>query len=109
MTTQQLPAIKIILAFAAIYIVWGSTFFAVHVALKSFPAFLLSALRFLLTGTILLLYCIIRREKIPSRIDIQKNALCGLVLFIGGVVSVAWAQQYISSIIITTPLVCIAR
>jgi len=107
MTTQQPATIKIILAFAAIYIVWGSTFFAVHVALKSFPPFLLSALRFLLAGTLLLIYCIITREKMPSRVDVQKNALCGLVLFIGGVVSVVWAQQYISSslasIIITTP------
>src|SRR5947208_1443515 len=97
MSIQQPATIKIILAFAAIYIVWGSTFFAVHVALKSFPPFLLSTLRFLLAGTVLLIYCIVTREKMPSRIDIQKNAFCGLVLFIGGVVSVVWAQQYISS------------
>jgi drug/metabolite transporter (DMT)-like permease len=107
MTMQQPTTLKIILAFAAIYIVWGSTFFAVHLALKSFPPFLLSTLRFLLAGIVLLIYCIAAREKLPSRIDIQKNALCGLVLFIGGVVSVVWAQQYISSslasIIITTP------
>jgi drug/metabolite transporter (DMT)-like permease len=107
MTSQQPATIKIILAFAAIYIVWGSTFFAVQVALKSFPPFLLSTLRFLFAGTVLLIYCFVTRAKMPSRIDIQKNALCGLVLFIGGVVSVVWAQQYISSslasIIITTP------
>lgn len=55
----------------------------------------------------LLLYCIIKREPLPSAIDIRKNAICGIVLFVGGVVAVVWAQQYISSslasIIITTP------
>jgi len=107
MTTPYPTNIKIILAFAAIYIIWGSTFYGVHIALKSFPPFLLSALRFLIAGTVLLIYCIITKEKLPAAADIRKNALCGLVLFIGGVVSVVWSQQYISSslasIIITTP------
>jgi drug/metabolite transporter (DMT)-like permease len=98
---------KLILAFAAIYIIWGSTFFGVHLALKSFPPFLLSALRLLIAGIALTLYCAWRREPFPSRIEIQKHALCGLVIFIGGIVAVVWAQQYISSslasAIITTP------
>lgn len=108
MTNEHYPTnIRIILAFAAIYIIWGSTFYAVHIALQSFPPFLLSSLRFLIAGIVLLLYCIIKREPLPSAIDIRKNALCGLALFIGGVVAVVWAQQYISSslasIVITTP------
>ncbi|GAB2832463.1 DMT family transporter [Ferruginibacter profundus] len=108
MQNEHYPTnLKIILAFAAIYIIWGSTFYGVHIALQSFPPFLLSALRFLIAGTVLLLYCIIKKEKLPAAADIRKNAVCGLVLFIGGVVSVVWSQQYISSslasIIITTP------
>ncbi len=108
MTNEYYPTnIKIILAFAAIYIIWGSTFYAVHVALQSFPPFLLSSLRFLIAGLVLLVYCVIKREPLPVKKDIQKNALCGLALFIGGVVTVVWAQQFISSslasIIITTP------
>src|SRR5690349_10532387 len=98
---------KLILAFAAIYIIWGSTFFGVHLALKSFPPFLLSALRLLIAGIALAGYCALRREPFPSQVDIQKHALCGLVIFIGGIVAVVWAQQYISSslasAIITTP------
>src|SRR5690349_5690453 len=107
MTTTYPTNIKVILAFAAIYIIWGSTFYGVHLALKSFPPFLLSSLRFLLAGSVLLLFCIITKEKMPSAADIRKNAVCGLVLFIGGVVSAVWSQQYISSslasTIITTP------
>ncbi|MBS1509494.1 MAG: EamA family transporter [Bacteroidetes bacterium] len=99
--------IKIILAFAAIYIVWGSSYYAVRLALQGFPPFTLSALRFLIGGTTLLLFCIVKKEKFPAKHLIVKNAVSGLVIFIGGVVAVVWAQQYISSslasIIITTP------
>ena len=108
MALEQQPAsLKVILAFAAIYLVWGSSFYGVLLALKSFPPFLLSTLRFFIAGIALAVYCIIRKEPFPSLKDIGKNAVCGLVIFIGGVVAVVWAQQYISSslasIIITTP------
>jgi len=107
--TQQLSItrIKTILAFAAIYIIWGSTYLGVHVALKSFPPFLLSALRLLIAGVSLLFFCKLRKEKMPAFADIKKNIVCGLVLFVGGITAVVWAQQFISSslasIIITTP------
>jgi drug/metabolite transporter (DMT)-like permease len=99
--------LKVALAFAAIYIIWGSTFYAVSIALKSFPPFLLSTLRMLIAGGALLIVCIIRKERMPVKEDIFKNALCGIIMFVGGVVAVVWAQQFISSslasIIITTP------
>jgi drug/metabolite transporter (DMT)-like permease len=98
---------KIILAFAAIYIIWGSSFFGVLTALKSFPPFLLSTLRFLIAGVLLLIFCVLKKEKFPEWSDIKKNMLCGIVMFGGGVVTVVWAQQFIASslasIIITTP------
>lgn len=82
------PKIKIILAFAAIYLVWGSTFYGVLVALQSFPPFLLSALRLLIAGSALLLYCVATKEPVPSRPVILTNMVCGLVIFIGGIVAV---------------------
>jgi drug/metabolite transporter (DMT)-like permease len=98
---------KLIIAFAAVYLIWGSTFFGVHLALKSFPPFLLSALRLLIASVALAIFCIARKEPMPSPTDLRKNALCGLAIFIGGIVFVVWAQQYISSslasCIITTP------
>jgi drug/metabolite transporter (DMT)-like permease len=104
---QQPNNFKVILAFAAIYFIWGSTFFGVSIALKSFPPFLLSSLRLIIAGTTLLIWCIITGEQRPRGIDIIKNSICGLFMFVGGVVAVVWAQQYLSSslasIIITTP------
>lgn len=99
--------IKVFLAFAAIYFIWGSSFYGVLIALKSFPPFLLSTLRLLIAAIAILIYCIIRKEQLPLLADIKKNMICGLVIFIGGIVAVVWAQQYLSSclasIIITTP------
>lgn len=98
---------KIIIAFFVVYIIWGTTFFGVHLSLKSFPPFLLSALRLLLAGGALAIFCVIRKESFPSRDEVVRHLLCGLVLFVGGIVAVVWAQQFISSslasIIITTP------
>jgi drug/metabolite transporter (DMT)-like permease len=98
---------KLILAFGIIYIVWGTTFFGVQLSLKSFPPFLLSALRLLIAGGALTLFCLMKKEPLPSGKEILRHAICGLIIFIGGIVAVVWAQQFISSslasTIITTP------
>ncbi len=98
---------KLILAFSIIYFVWGATFFGVHLALKSFPPFLLSALRLLIAGSALALFCVARKEPLPSLADTRTNALAGVAIFIGGILFVVWAQQYLSSSlaasIISTP------
>lgn len=54
----------IIIAYFLIYVVWGSTYFFIGVALRDFPPFLLGALRFMVAGLILLGICYVRGEKI---------------------------------------------
>ena len=98
---------KLLLAFASIYLIWGSTFLGNQIALRAFPPLLLSSLRLLIAGSSLTLYCVFTRQAPPSLKDIGKHAVAGLVIFIGGVVFVVWAQQFLSSSvassIITTP------
>lgn len=98
---------RVVLAFFVIYVVWGTTFFAVHLALKSFPPFLLAGLRLLIAGTALSIFCIARGESFPPKQEIIKHVTCGIIVFIGGIVAVVWAQQFISSslasIVVTTP------
>ena len=99
--------LKLGLAFASIYLIWGSTFFGVQLALQSFPPFLLSALRLTLAGLALTLYCVFTRQRPPALGDVGTHAVAGLVIFIGGVMFVVWAQQFLSSSlassVITTP------
>ena len=52
-TKTHRPAWKTLLAFAIIYLVWGSTFLAIRVGVREVPPFLLAAMRFLVAGLVL--------------------------------------------------------
>lgn len=87
----------VLLAFAAIYIIWGSTYLAILVAIKDIPPFMMSAVRFLTAGLLLLGWCVAKKEPKPTLQAIGKNTICGILMLFGGTVSVTWAEQYLSS------------
>jgi drug/metabolite transporter (DMT)-like permease len=89
--------LKILLAFASIYIIWGSTYFALRFGIKTIPPFLLSSVRFLIAFLLLFSYCLIRREALPDFKSIRNNSICGVLMLGGGTVSVAWGEQYLPS------------
>lgn len=90
-------SLLVILAFAGIYIIWGSTFLAISYGLKSFPPFILSGFRFLTAGLILMLWRKSKGEKTGTLIDWKKNAITGMLILTGGTGLVAWGEQYVSS------------
>ncbi len=53
----------VILAFATVYIVWGSTYFFIQKAIVGFPTFLLGAIRFLIAGALMLAWSAFRGKK----------------------------------------------
>lgn len=85
------------LAFASVYLIWGSTFLAISYGLRGFPPFLLSALRFLLAGFILFAWRWFRKERTFSLKGWKKNSITGILILTGGTGLVAWGEQYISS------------
>jgi drug/metabolite transporter (DMT)-like permease len=97
MTTPTPNKWFIILAFAAIYLIWGSTYLAIVIALKSFPPFLMAALRFFIAGLILIVCCIIKGEKMPSTTSLKKNTIGGILMLSIGSGTVIWAEQYLPS------------
>lgn len=96
----MLPATKhkllTILAFASVYIIWGSTFLAISYGLRGIPPFLLSGLRFSIAGAILLLWRFARKERALSAINWKRNGITGILILTGGTGLVAWGEQYIS-------------
>lgn len=89
---------KVVLAFAAVYIFWGSTYLAIIFAIRDIPPMLMSGMRYFMAGILLFGWCImIKKEGMPDNRSIGKNALCGILLLVGGTGSLAWAEQYISS------------
>jgi drug/metabolite transporter (DMT)-like permease len=87
----------VILAFATVYIVWGSTYFFIQEALHGFPPLLLGALRYFAAGILLMTWCVIKGEKIFVKRDMINAAVVGfLLLFIGNGI-VIWVEQTIPS------------
>jgi drug/metabolite transporter (DMT)-like permease len=84
-------------ALLAVYLIWGSIYFAIRVALESFPPFLMLGIRFLLAGSILYFLLRTRGEKAPSRLQWIRTTLIGGLLLVGGNGGVAYAQQWVSS------------
>jgi len=97
---------KIILAFSAIYIIWGSTYLAILFVIKDIPPLLMSGLRFLTAGIILFGWCLWKGEKLPDYSSFIKNSVCGVMMLVGGTGAVAWSEQYLPSgltaVIVTT-------
>jgi drug/metabolite transporter (DMT)-like permease len=87
----------VLLAFSAVYIVWGSTYLAIWIGLNDIPPFLMSAIRFLVAGTILHIWCRWKGEGLTDLSSFIRNGVSGVLMLTGGTVSVAWAEQYLSS------------
>ncbi|WPU66848.1 EamA family transporter [Peredibacter starrii] len=88
--------IRIILSFAVIYIIWGSTFTAIKWGLDAFPPFLLSGMRFSLAGMVFFLIAKGRGIREMTGKEIRREMLVGFFLTLGNA-GVCWAEQYISS------------
>jgi drug/metabolite transporter (DMT)-like permease len=99
----------ILAAFAALYLIWGSTYLSIRIAIETIPPFFLVAARFLIAGGLLYGWCIYKGEKAPS-FDIFRNiALGGILMLFMGNGAVSWAEQYLPSgiaaiIVATVPL-----
>ena len=85
------------LALLAVYVVWGSTYFAIRVALESWPPFLLGAVRFLLAGGMLYAFLRLRGNTAPTRQQWFNAAVTGTLLLGVGNGLVCFAEQTVAS------------
>lgn len=88
----------VILSFAAVYIIWGSTYLFIAITVESIPPFILAAIRFTLAATLLFsLIAILRKYQSITKLQFRNAAFAG-VLFLGfGTGGVAWALQFVDS------------
>jgi len=102
--------LKIILAFASVYLIWGSTYLAILFAVKTMPPFLMAGLRFLIAGAMMYAWVRWRGAARPtSWIHWRSAAIVGGLLLLGGNGAVVWAEQLVPSgltalLIATVPL-----
>jgi drug/metabolite transporter (DMT)-like permease len=91
------PTWKTLLAFAIIYFVWGSTFFAIRVGVREVPPFLLAAVRFSVAGLILYAWMIARGERSPTGRQWRSAFLLAILIFVFDYGLLFWAEQRVPS------------
>jgi drug/metabolite transporter (DMT)-like permease len=96
-TAARPPSWKILLAFAIIYFVWGSTFLAIRVGVHEVPPFLLAALRFLVSGIVLYAWMRLKGTPSPSRREWAGATLLGTLIFLIDYGCLFWAEKRVPS------------
>ena len=84
-------------AYAATWIIWGSTYLAIRVAVASVPPFLLAGVRSVLAGAILVAIAALRRDARPTRPQVVAAVLTGAMFFLVGHGGLFWAEQRVAS------------
>jgi drug/metabolite transporter (DMT)-like permease len=98
MTTTRPSRLRVILAFAAVYIIWGSTYLGIRLAIQTLPPFLMAATRFLIAGGILFILAIANGATARQPFANWRRALIiGGLLLLCGNGGVTWAEKYVAS------------
>jgi drug/metabolite transporter (DMT)-like permease len=91
------PRSLVAAAFAAIYLIWGSTYLAIRVAVETLPPFLMAGARFLIAGAVLLTAVRARRVAWPTSRQCRNGVIAGTFMLLGGNGLVVWAEQKVPS------------
>ena len=106
---EHATKLQLLLGFACIYLLWGSTYLAIRVAIDTIPPFVLGAIRFLVAGVVLYAWCRLRGAKRPTILEWRNSAIVGALLLFVGNGAVSWAEQHVSTgmtslLVATVPL-----
>lgn len=85
------------LAFLAVYIIWGSTYLAIRLAVETLPPLLMAGARFLAAGAVLYAVARLRGHERPTGANWSAAAIIGALLFLGGNGFLCWSEQYVPS------------
>lgn len=88
---------KVIAAFAAVYLIWGSTYLAIRFAIDTIPPHLMASARFLVAGAILYAWARLRGASRPTWSNWRAATIVGGLLLLGGNGAVVWAETRVPS------------
>jgi drug/metabolite transporter (DMT)-like permease len=90
--------VQIAIAFAIVYLVWGSTYLAIRVGVQHLPPWLFAGVRFIAAGILMLLYARLRGARLPvSRRDWRNITVTSLLMLVAGNGLVTWSEQWVES------------
>jgi len=84
--------LALVSAFAAIYVIWGSTYLGIRVAVETLPPFLMAGTRFAIAGVLLFAFLMLRGAGWPTPRQWRDQAIVGIFLLLGGNAVVSWAE-----------------
>lgn len=96
-TSARPSLLLVIIAFIIVYIVWGSTYFFIQMAIHGFPPMLMGAMRFLTAGLILLTWCYFKGDKLWSLKNITSSGISGLLTLFIATGVVIWVEKTLPS------------
>ncbi len=105
------PHFILLLAFAGVYVLWGSTYLAISILIKTVPMFLMAGFRFLLASSFMFLWAFLAKHPLPSKKEAQKSCINGFLLLVLGNGGILIANRYIASsgviaiLVAITPLI----
>ena len=97
MHTARPPRWKTLVAFAIIYFVWGSTFYAIRVGVHEVPPLLLAAVRFTVAGAVLFAWAVAQGERPPSRREWAATTVVAVLIFVVDYGILFWAEERVPS------------
>ena len=89
--------LRVLLAFTAIYVLWGATFLAIRIAVLEIPPFFSSGVRFLIAGALLYVVMRLRGQPSPSAKEWRSIATIALCMFVATYGALFWGEQYVPS------------
>lgn len=92
---------RIILAFFAIYILWGTTFLGIRIAVAELPPLFAAGMRFFTAGVLLFGFMKMRKEAWPTRVQWRNLLVIGLLMFVAEYGPLFWAEKYVPSGIVS--------
>ncbi len=95
---ERPPTLHLVLAWAAVYLIWGSTYLGIRIAIESIPPFLMAGSRHLLAGLLLYAWSRLRQAApAPSREDWLRAAGLGVLMLVTANGATTWAEQLVPS------------
>ena len=97
MGSEPPRAARVVLALAAVYLIWGSTYLAIRFAIETLPPLAMAGTRFVIAGAILMLWTAQRGVPRPTRAHWLGGTLVGALLLLGGNGGVVLAERTVPS------------
>jgi drug/metabolite transporter (DMT)-like permease len=95
--TGEPSMLRLLAAFGAVYLLWGSTYLFIKFGVETIPPFVMAGARHVIAGTLLYAWARRRTDERPSARHWLTAAFVGALLLVGGNGSVTWAEQRVSS------------